>query len=52
MLKVADSEVRHAVARLEERYSQHRDLPSTGPVLAVDVERCPGWSARLVAGLP
>lgn len=34
-----------AVALLAARYSQYRDAPPGGPVLAVDVERWSGWSA-------
>jgi PPOX class probable F420-dependent enzyme len=34
-----------AVALLAARYSQYRDAPPAGPVLAVDVERWSGWSA-------
>jgi PPOX class probable F420-dependent enzyme len=34
-----------AVALLVARYSQYRDSPPSGPVLAVDVERWAGWSA-------
>jgi PPOX class probable F420-dependent enzyme len=34
-----------AVALLAARYSQYRDAPPRGPVLAVDVERWAGWSA-------
>jgi PPOX class probable F420-dependent enzyme len=38
-------EVRRAIALLAGRYSQYRDTPPAGPVLAVDVERWSGWSA-------
>jgi PPOX class probable F420-dependent enzyme len=34
-----------AIALLAARYSQYRDAPPAGPVLAVDVERWSGWSA-------
>jgi PPOX class probable F420-dependent enzyme len=34
-----------AVALLADRYSQYRDAPPSGPVLAVDVDRWTGWSA-------
>lgn len=40
------AETRRAVALLEERYPQHRADPPVGPVLAVDVSRWSGWSAR------
>lgn len=50
VLQASDSEARHAVALLQERYPQHRDQPPTGPVLAVDVERWSGWSAKPVTG--
>jgi hypothetical protein len=52
VLQASDPEGRHAVALLEERYPQHRDLPPTGPVLALDVKHWSGWSARPIAGLP
>lgn len=38
-----DEEARHAITLLTERYPQQR---ATGAVLAVDVERWSGWSAR------
>jgi len=41
-----DAEARRAVALLAGRYPQHRNSPPTGPVLAVDVTRWSGWSAR------
>ena len=37
---------RHAVELLGARYAQHRETPPDGPVLAVDVTRWSGWSAR------
>ena len=37
-----------AIALLASRYSQYRDAPPGGPVLAVDVERWAGWSAQRV----
>ncbi|HEY0485637.1 MAG TPA: TIGR03668 family PPOX class F420-dependent oxidoreductase [Mycobacteriales bacterium] len=46
VLDPADGEARHAVGLLAGRYPQHRAQPPTGPVLAVDVERWSGWSAR------
>jgi PPOX class probable F420-dependent enzyme len=46
VLGAADDEARHAVTLLADRYPQHRTTPPTGPVLAVDVERWSGWSAR------
>jgi PPOX class probable F420-dependent enzyme len=38
-----EKEARHAIALLAERYPQQR---AAGEVLAVDVERWSGWSAR------
>ena len=46
VLDPADAEARRAVELLAERYPQHRDEPPAGPVLAVDVRRWSGWSAR------
>jgi PPOX class probable F420-dependent enzyme len=46
VLDPADGEARQAVALLADRYPQHRADPPAGPVLAVDVERWSGWSAR------
>lgn len=43
VLAPADPEARRAVALLAERYPQQR---ARGEVLAVDVERWSGWSAR------
>jgi PPOX class probable F420-dependent enzyme len=43
VLEPGCDEARHAVALLAERYPQQRP---TGAVLAVDVERWSGWSAR------
>ena len=43
VLDPADPEARRAVALLAERHPQQRPA---GPVLAVDVERWSGWSAR------
>jgi PPOX class probable F420-dependent enzyme len=43
VLEPADPEARRAVALLRERYPQQR---ADGEVLAVDVERWSGWSAR------
>ena len=34
-----------AVALLRERYTQYRDAPPDGPVLAVEVARWSGWRA-------
>jgi PPOX class probable F420-dependent enzyme len=39
-----ESEAREAVARLVDRYSQYRDDPPAGPVIAVDVFRWSGWA--------
>jgi PPOX class probable F420-dependent enzyme len=46
VLDAADEEARRAVGLLAERYPQHREQPPAGPVLAVDVQRWSGWSAR------
>jgi len=35
-----------AVELLEARYPQHRAAPPDGPVLAVEVQRWTGWTAR------
>lgn len=43
MLEPTAQEAREAVALLSRRYPQQRP---TGPVLAIDVERWSGWSAR------
>jgi PPOX class probable F420-dependent enzyme len=43
LLELDEPEARRAVALLGERYPQQRPV---GPVLAVDVERWSGWSAR------
>jgi PPOX class probable F420-dependent enzyme len=43
VLDGASIEARHAVELLAERYSQYRESPPAGPVLAVDVERWSGW---------
>jgi PPOX class probable F420-dependent enzyme len=43
VLDLAEQEARTAVQLLSERYPQQRPA---GPVLAVDVERWSGWSAR------
>ncbi len=43
VLTAAEPEARRAVALLRERYPQQE---ATGLVLAVDVERWSGWSAR------
>jgi PPOX class probable F420-dependent enzyme len=36
-----------ALALLAARYPQYREQPPPGPVLAVDVRRFSGWSARV-----
>jgi PPOX class probable F420-dependent enzyme len=46
VLDAAAPEARDAVARLTRRYAQYRTEPPAGPVLAVDVDRWSGWSAR------
>jgi PPOX class probable F420-dependent enzyme len=43
VLDLADPEARHAVGLLAGRYPQQR---AAGPVLAIDVERWSGWSAK------
>lgn len=43
VLELAEPEARAAVELLTERYPQQR---AVGPVLAIDVERWSGWSAR------
>ena len=39
-----ETEARKAVTRLVERYSQYREDPPTGPVIAIDVFRWSGWA--------
>jgi PPOX class probable F420-dependent enzyme len=46
VLDPADPEARRAVGLLAARYPQHRAVPPAGPVLAVEVDRWSGWSAR------
>jgi PPOX class probable F420-dependent enzyme len=46
ILPPEDGEAVHAVTLLSGRYAQHRQQPPTGPVLAVDVARWSGWTAR------
>lgn len=41
---VTDDEAARAVRLLAERYSQYRERPPAGPVIALDVERVTGWS--------
>jgi PPOX class probable F420-dependent enzyme len=43
VLELAEPEARAAVRLLAERHPRQR---ATGPVLAIDVERWSGWSAR------
>jgi PPOX class probable F420-dependent enzyme len=43
VLDPEEREAQHAIALLGQRYPQQR---ATGAVLAVDVERWSGWSAR------
>ncbi|GAA4900019.1 TIGR03668 family PPOX class F420-dependent oxidoreductase [Streptomonospora salina] len=40
------AEHRAAVRSLQERYSQYRETPPTGPVIAAEVDRWSGWSFR------
>jgi PPOX class probable F420-dependent enzyme len=51
VLDMGDRESQRAIALLAERYPQDRENPPPGPVLAVDVERWSGWSARPVDGV-
>jgi PPOX class probable F420-dependent enzyme len=46
VLDPGDPEARRAAAALIERYPPYRELPPTGLVVAVDVARWSGWSAR------
>ena len=46
ILDPAEPEAGAGVARLVDRYAQYRTQPPAGPVLAVDVDRWTGWSAR------
>jgi PPOX class probable F420-dependent enzyme len=46
VLDPAVPEARRAVELLAQRYAQHRAQPPAGPVLAVDVQRWSGWTAR------
>ena len=39
------AEAERAIRSLCGKYSQYRDQPPSGPVLALDVERWVGWSA-------
>ena len=40
------AETERAIHLLSGKYPQYRDEPPSGPVLAVDIERWVGWSAR------
>lgn len=42
----SDDEASRAIELLAARYPQHRTQPPVGPVLAIDVTRWTGWSAR------
>lgn len=46
VLDAADPEARAALGRLAARSRPYRDAPPPGPVVAVDVARWSGWSAR------
>jgi PPOX class probable F420-dependent enzyme len=46
VLEPEDRVARRAVELLQERYPQHREAPPEGPVLAVEVLRWSGWTAR------
>jgi PPOX class probable F420-dependent enzyme len=50
VLHVGEAEADRAIELLAERYVQDREQPPPGPVLAVDVERWSGWSARPADG--
>ena len=39
------AEAERVIRSLCDKYSQYRDQPPSGPVLALDVERWVGWSA-------
>jgi PPOX class probable F420-dependent enzyme len=41
------AEAERAIRALCDKYLQYRDQPPSGPVLALDVERWVGWSARV-----
>jgi PPOX class probable F420-dependent enzyme len=41
------SEIERAIRSLSDKYPQYRDQPPTGPLLALDVERWAGWSAKV-----
>jgi PPOX class probable F420-dependent enzyme len=40
------AEAERAIRSLTNKYPQYREQPPSGPVLAVDVQRWVGWSAR------
>lgn len=46
VVDAAEDEARAAIALLAARYRAYRTTPPPGPVIAVDVERWSGWSAR------
>jgi PPOX class probable F420-dependent enzyme len=41
------AETELAIRLLSHKYPQYRDQPPSGPVLALDVERWAGWSAKV-----
>jgi PPOX class probable F420-dependent enzyme len=45
VLEPGCDESRSAIALLCDRYVQYRDVPPSGPVVAIDVERWTGWRA-------
>lgn len=45
-------EIQHALDLLTARYVQYRVQPPTGPVLAIEVHRWSGWSARFAGADP
>jgi PPOX class probable F420-dependent enzyme len=50
VLEPGEGEAREAVASLVERYSQYRDDPPSGPVIAIDVFRWSGWAFSGASG--
>jgi hypothetical protein len=45
LLEPGDDEAARARALLAERYTQYRDAPPPGAVIAADVARWSGWAA-------
>ena len=46
VLEPEDPVAQRAVELLQERYPQHRAAPPEGPVLAIEIMRWSGWTAR------